>query len=585
MRNVIQRPAPTRRTFLKRAGLFVPAALALPALGRAQTAGAVGGALRPDSTTPKAAPAKELSADLIIIGGSLGGCAAALSAARAGLRVVMTEETDWIGGQLTSQAVPPDENSLIETVGASASYQAFRRGVRDYYLRHFPLTEKARANPLLNPGNGSVSKLCHEPRVALAVLHELLAPHVAGQRVQLLLRHTAVSASVNGDRVDAVLVRSVESGRELVLRAPLFVDATETGELLPLTRTEYVTGAEAQRDTGEPHAPAQAQPQNMQSFTCCFAMDYLAGESHVIDRPRDYAFWRDHVPPLTPAWSGKLLSLTYSQPRTLKPFAMGFDPAKATGLFHYRRLIDRTNFIPGTYAGDLTLVNWPQNDYMLGNLFEVPAAEAARHLAGGKQLSLSLLYWLQTECPRPDGGTGWPGLRLRPDVVGTEDGLAKYPYIRESRRLRAEFTVTELHVGTEARTKKSGATAGASVTSEPFADSVGIGSYAIDLHPSSGGDNYIDVPALRFQIPLGALLPRRVENLLPACKNLGVTHITNGCYRLHPVEWNIGESVGALAAFCRAKKTIPRAVRHTTALLADFQAALTAQGIPLAWQK
>ena len=40
----------------------------------------------------------------------------------------------------------------------------------------------------------------------------------------------------------------------------------------------------------------------------------------------------------------------------------------------------------------------------------------------------------------------------------------------------------------------------------------------------------------------------RMENLLPAGKNLGTTHITNGCYRVHPVEWNIGESAGALAA-------------------------------------
>ena len=55
------------------------------------------------------------------------------------------------------------------------------------------------------------------------------------------------------------------------------------------------------------------------------------------------------------------------------------------------------------------------------------------------------------------------------------------------------------------------------------------------LHPSTGGDNYIDISSLPFQIPLGALIPERVTNLLPACKNLGVTHITNGCYRLHPV--------------------------------------------------
>ena len=67
---------------------------------------------------------------------------------------------------------------------------------------------------------------------------------------------------------------------------------------------------------------------------------------------------------------------------------------------------------------------------------------SARNLEAARQLSLSLLYWLQTEAPRPDGGVGYPGLRLRGDVVGgTPDGLAPAPYVRESRRLRAEFTV------------------------------------------------------------------------------------------------------------------------------------------------
>lgn len=130
--------------------------------------------------------------------------------------------------------------------------------------------------------------------------------------------------------------------------------------------------------------------------------------------------------------------------------------------------------------------------------------------------------------------------------------------------------------------KATGAAATA-VTAEAFADSVGIGSYNIDLHPSSGGDNYIDFLARPFQIPLGTLLPQRVENLLPACKNIGTTHLTNGCYRLHPVEWNIGEAVGALAVFALAKKLPPRAVRRTPALLAEFQAQLGAQGVPLTW--
>src|SRR5208337_2407105 len=194
-----------------------------------------------------------------------------------------------------------------------------------------------------------------------------------------------------------------------------------------------------------------------------------------------------------------------------------------------------------------------------GRICEVSEAEAKSNLERAKQLSLSLLYWLQTEAPRPDGGTGWKGLRLRPEVVGTADGLAKYPYIREGRRIKAEFTVLEQHVTTAARMTETGLAEDA-VRAMPFADSAGIGSYRMDLHITTTGDHPEFGSTLPFQIPLGALIPRRVENLLPACKNIGVTHLTNGCYRLHPIEWNIGEASGTLAAFCVAQKTSPRAV-------------------------
>ncbi|HVM48143.1 MAG TPA: FAD-dependent oxidoreductase [Candidatus Acidoferrum sp.] len=568
-----------RRSFLKRIGLAVPVVTSGPALALAKPASVPAAAFQSKQRLDK-----ELAADLVIIGGGLGGCAAALAAARNGLQVVLTEETDWIGGQLTAQAVPPDENQWIETIGGTRSYLELRRQIREYYLQHFPLTAAARAEAYLNPGNGWVSRLCHEPRVSVAVLHQLMAPYVGGRRILLLLKHKALEAQSAGDRVEAVRVRNLESGNELVLRAPYFADATELGDLLPLTKTEYVTGAESQHDTGEPHAPADAEPRNMQCFTCCFAMDYLAGQDHTIEKPAEYAFWRDFVPALKPPWPGRLLSWEYGDPVSRKPKRVDTDPEKAIGLWTYRRIADKALFVEGTYPGDISLVNWPQNDYMLGNLCDVSADEAARHLARAKQLSLSLLYWLQTEAPRPDGGAGWKGLRLRPDVVGTEDGLAKYPYIRESRRIRAEFTVLEQHVATEARMKETGASH-SDVKAADFKDSVGIGSYRIDLHPSTGGTNSIDISSLPFQIPLGALLPQRVENLLPACKNLGVTHITNGCYRLHPVEWNIGEAAGALAAFCVKRKRTPREVRNKSELLNQFKDLLTAQGVPLAWPK
>lgn len=530
-----------------------------------------------------AAGAKEIAADIAIVGGGLGGCAAALAALRSGRTVVMTEPTDWIGGQLTQQAVPPDEHPWIEQFGGNASYFALRRGIRDYYRGHYPLTAEARAARYLNPGNGSVSRICHEPRVALAVLTEMLAPYASGGQLSVLLEHEPVRAETDGDHVRAVTVRHRKSGDERVLVAPYILDATELGDLLPLANVEFVTGFEAKSETGDERAPEQAQPDNQQSFTCCFAMEYLDGQDHTIERPAEYAFWRDYVPKITPAWSGKLLSLDMSHPHTLERRSLGFDPSGAgKGFWLYRRIADASNFVPGTYRGGISLVNWPQNDYLLGNLVGVSSEEAEKHIARAKQLSLSLLYWLQTEAPRPDGGTGWKGLRLRPDIVGTTDGLAKYPYIRESRRIRAEFTVLEKHVGLEARRKALGRE---DVTAEMFSDSVGVGSYRIDLHPSSGGDNYIDVSSLPFQIPLGALIPRRVENLLAACKNLGVTHITNGCYRLHPVEWGIGEAAGLLAAFCLENKLKPRAVRNSQARLKAFQAKLAQQGVETQWPR
>lgn len=528
----------------------------------------------------------ELSADVVIAGGGLGGCAAALAALRNNLDVILTEETDWIGGQITQQGVPPDEHRWIETHGATQLYRDFRSAVREYYIRNYPLTEAARARENLNPGDGTVSRLCHEPRVALAVLQDMLAPYISSRKLMLLLEHRITGADVTGDKVRALKAVHNRSGKEVVLSAPYFVDATELGDLLPLTGTEYVTGTESRRETGELHAPEKGNPDNHQAFTVCFAMDYAPGTDNIMDKPDAYDFWRSFVPKMTPPWPGKLLDLTYTHPSTLKPKVLGFHPegiptGDTLNLWNYRRIINKNNFKPGTYPGDITIVNWPQNDYFLGNLIGVSDKEFKKHIERGKQLSLSLLYWLQTEVPRPDGGQGWPGLRLRGDIMGTEDGLAKYPYVRESRRIKAAFTVLEEHVGAENRALVTGKKSGN--TAADFYDSVGVGYYHIDLHPSSRGDNYIDFGSLPFQIPLGSLLPKRMENLLPANKNIGTTHITNGCYRLHPVEWSIGESVGLLVAYALNKKVSPRAVREKQQILEEFQQLIRSQGIETHW--
>lgn len=526
----------------------------------------------------------DYEADILIVGGGLGGVAAALAALKLGRRVILTEETDWLGGQLTAQAVPPDENPWVESVGASNSYQRLRELIRAYYRQFYPMLPEAREIVHLNPGNGNVSALCHEPRVAVAVIESLLQPYRASRQLIVLMQHKPTAVETDGDFFRAVTLRSEVTGETVTVQAAYTLDATELGDLLALGNVEHVIGSESQAETGEPHAlPGDPDPLDQQAVTWCFTVDYQEGADFTIPKPRDYEKFREMK---LDFWPAKQLSWEDFDPETLevrfrsiftsRPTASGRDHGT---FWLYRRIFNKAYYPAGLYPSDITLVNWPQNDYWLGPLVGVSEEEKQRHLEGAKQLSLSLLYWMQTEAPRHDGkGAGYPGLRLRSDVTGTADGeLAKAVYIRESRRIKAQFTVVEQHVGVLAR-QSLGLTG-----AEPFHDSVGIGSYRIDLHPSTGQRNYIDISSYPFQIPLGALLPVRVRNLLPACKNLGVTHITNGCFRLHPVEWNIGEAAGALAAHCLNNGLEPEQVRNTPQLLVDFQALLVRMGVRLAW--
>lgn len=490
----------------------------------------------------------EMRTDVLIVGGGTGGTAAALAAAEAGAEVIMTEPTDWIGGQLTSQAVPPDEHPWIESCGRTERYMEYRRRVR---AKHgLPPFQG-------NPGGGWVSDLCHEPAIGHEVLRAMVAPYVADGRLTILNGISPTGADVEGD-----LVRSVSFG-DLTIEARFFLDATELGDLLPLTGTEYVVGAESRRETGEPGALEEADPYDVQGFTWCMVLSNDEERDWTYEKPSSYDQWKTFRPQF---WPGPLLGFEDVNPVTLQPRHLPlYGPFPS--LFEYRQIVS------GPQAA--TLVNWPMNDYFLGRVIDEDAETIARRENESRELSLCLLHWLQTEAPRHDGGTGYPGIHLRGDLTGTRNGLAMAPYHRESRRIRARHTVVESDVASAAHPHLDRAPS--------MPKSVGVGAYRIDLHPSTSGRNYYDVGTLPFEIPLGSLLPVRVRNMIAAAKDIGTTHITNGCYRLHPVEWNIGESAGALAAHCLREGTEPAQVWESDERFRDFERELHGAGVQTAW--
>ncbi|MEP7303775.1 MAG: FAD-dependent oxidoreductase [Caldimonas sp.] len=534
---------------------------------RVPASGDPGVAVRKVANAP---PEREIECEVLIAGGGMGGVAAALAAARRGCRTCLLEETDWLGGQLSAQGVPAlDEHEHIESFGGTASYYALRAALRDHYRQG---TGGAGSRPDFNPGDCWVTRLAFEPAVGAKAMLDLLAPHLASGRLQLFLRSKTVAVDSDETRIRSLLALDLDTGRTIRFRAAMTIDATELGDLLPLAGAEYRVGAEAMAETGEAHAqPHEAKAHCVQSFTYTFAAERRPeGERHVLPEPARYRHYRAAQPysltidvhggEIYGEESGRLEYRLYERM-----------PGTKGGLWTYRRLLS-AELLGARAAHDLTLFNWPGNDYRDRSIIDRPAAEVAASLQDAKRVSLGFLHWLQTEAPATAGRHGAPEIMLRPDAMGTADGLSKHPYIRESRRIVALKTIIEPEVSVQHQPGPRAA---------PFADSVGIGWYPIDIHRSGDDDVGLSCRTRPFQIPLGALIPLRIDNLIAACKNIGTTHLTNGCYRLHPVEWNIGEAAGALAAFALEHGLTPAAVRAER--LAPFQQSLADEGVPLAW--
>lgn len=510
---------------------------------------------------------KTLQADIVVYGGSLGGVLAGYSSAKAGKKTLLFSETEWIGGQLTSQAVPPDEHKWIEETGCTQTYREYRNKVRNYYRTHPFIIDELKTKDFFCPGGSSVSRLSHPPRLALKFLEEMLAPFIQSGVLTVFYGYRLASAEA-GDEIKKITLKKGNETLEAV--GKYFLDASDEGDLIKESGCEYVTGAESKAMTGEPSALDTYMPEDRQPVTWSVAFENRLKGDYVIDKPADYERFKKLI---TPYDNKPVFSMYGPDSSTGKAKLFGmyngeFDENgnKLFGLYTYRRIVNSYHFKDGAEPYDVTMLNWPQNDYFLGNTFDCEHVEENREEA--KQFSLAFLYWLQTEAPNGDK-KGYPFFRACPEAVGTSDGATQTYYVRESRRIKALYTIKEQDI-----------TPGGN---PDFYDSVGVGSYSIDLHITTKTHSFFYKPSLRFTIPLRAMIPVRMTNLLPACKNIGATHLTGGCYRLHPIEWNVGEVAGLLASYSLDEGVSAREIAENKDELVRFQNYLQENGIQLHW--
>ena len=488
----------------------------------------------------------------------MGSVAAAISAIEHGATIVMIAPFRWLGGQLTSQGVSAlDEHLYIETFGGSPHYVRLRSLIRQRMatLYGITLTEEA----IFNPGNAWVSNLCFFPFVAADAIQELIAPYVANNSLTIYYESIPIHVKKIEQTIFSITCRNAAQ-HVFEIQPIQVIDASEHGDILSLANLKYVTGAEAKVDTGEHNTPLEARPHEIQGFTYGFAVEFCKAQSHVIVKPEGYESLRDRQP----------FSLTLTgQNGENRPFRMFVEgPTGLPPFWTYRRLWDGQHTTPAT--PDIALINWNSNDYHHGTIIDVDAQTVAQRMDEAKRLSLAFLYWLQTEVPRDEGtGFGYPELKLRRDIMGTNDGLSMEPYVRESRRIigRTRILAEDLLVDSQPYAR-----------AKTYQDSVGIGWYFMDLHPAPGNNKSMFAATRPFQIPMGALIPSDCHNLILACKNIATTHLSNGSYRLHPVEWNIGAAAGLIAKFASSRHIAPSKIP-----VSSIQKTLIAMGHPIAW--
>ncbi|MGW2478010.1 FAD-dependent oxidoreductase [Streptomyces sp. NPDC001665] len=488
-----------------------------------------------------------LTADVVVAGSGLGAVAAALAAARAGRSVLLAASRTRLGGQATTQLVPAlDEHPHIESGGASTSYAAFRAAIRAQY------------GDVANPGGGWVSRVCCEPEAAERALDALLAPHTEAGRLTVLRGLTPVAVRKDGDRIAEIDFRTATGDGVTTLAGDVFCDATEAGDLLPLAGADWVCGSEGRDAHGEPLAlPGGPHPGAVQSCTVGFVVEMAPHALPVGAEPPGYANWRTSQPFTLDiaGWDGRA--------HRYRMFAEG--PDGHLPFWTYRRL--REGAVLG--GRDAALINWAGNDYADTSSLDDPAHAYAE----AKKLSRAFLHWLRTECPRDEGGKGYPELRLAPHISGTPDGFAEEPYLRESRRLRTARPVRQQDLEpVPGQARAAG-----------FADSGGLAMYHMDLHSRVGHPQSAYAPTAPFQVPLSALVAPDPVNLLAAAKNLAATQVAASAYRVHQGEWAVGEAAGTLAAQAVRRSRTPDRIVTDRRELTLIQTELVSEGIPIAW--
>jgi len=426
--------------------------------------------------------------DVVIIAGGTSGTVAGIQAARLGAKTLIVEQYDWLGGMLTSAGVSAfDGNYKLK----GGFWGEFRDSLNNYYGGENALK------------TGWVSSILFEPSVGNKVFKQ-----IAAKEKNLNIWYNSLPVSYQKMKDGSWEIEINKDGKTKTINAKVIIDATELGDVAKELGVRYDIGMDSRLITGEAIAPI-AENDIIQDLTYVMILKEYDNEM-TIAKPQGY----------NPA-------LFYCSTISKKCIS----PKEKNRLWSPEKMITY-----GKLPNKKYMINWPieGNDCYL-NIIEQTPKQREESLKLAKNLSLSFLYYIQTELC-------YNKLGLADDEFPTQDRQPFIPYHRESRRIDGLVRFTVNHVTNPYDQQQ-----------KLYRTNIGVGDYPVDHHHArySGWAELPDLhfyPVPSYGLPLGVMIPKEIKGLIVAEKSISVTNLVNGSTRLQPVVLQIGQAAGILAA-------------------------------------
>ncbi|MFK8010020.1 MAG: FAD-dependent oxidoreductase [Saprospiraceae bacterium] len=442
--------------------------------------------------------------DVIVVGEGTGATSAAIQSARSGAKTLWINNLAWEGGMLTAAGVSATDGNHKLPAGL---WGEFRTLIWDHY---------GGADSVFT---GWVSNTMFEPKIGKKYWEQLIRKE---ENLEVLYSKKIldiqkgkesgnwhITIQNNQGELEGLHTSSGKKNDLKKYTGKILVDGSDLGNFAALVGAEFDVGMDAKNKTDEAIAPEKSNNIIQDLTYAAILKDFGKENNNILTKPKNYSPEQFYCCCKNPKCDDKNVTLSCD------------------------KMLDYGKLPNGKF-----MINWPKS----GNDFysDLMTQSSKKKIAyDAKQKTLQFIYFLQTEL-------GFTNLGLATDEFPTKDHLPLYPYHREGRRIHGEVQLNVNHILKP-------------YDYNLYRTGIAVGDYPIDHHHAENPDApEIDFPKVpSFNIPIGSLIPKNVDDLVVADKAISVTNIVNGSSRLQPVIIQIGQAAGLIAAVAANKKLSP----------------------------